>query len=113
MRKLQCAALVAAVALVPALAFASAITTTKTGKSGQPIPLIFLGNCQTHQLPGSAYGSALHGKVTVEKSTRDLCFKKDEPVLNFTYTSNPGYKGDDTATLYIYSDIQNYHIVVQ
>ena len=83
------------------------------GKSGQPIPLIFLGNCQTHRLPGSAYGSALHGKVTVSKETRDICFTKGEPVLSFVYTSNPGYTGDDTATLYIDSQIENYHVIVQ
>src|SRR4051794_11410858 len=101
MRKLQLAALAVAAALVPALALANAITTTKTGKSGQPIGLIYIFNCDTHQLPASAYGSALHGKVTTEKTTREACFNKGEAVLLFTYTSNPGYKGDDTATLYI------------
>src|SRR5439155_14512288 len=85
MRKLQFAALAAAVALVPALAFANAVTVTKTGKSGQPIGLIYIFNCQNHLLPGSAYGSALHGKVTVNKTTRDVCFGKAEPVLEFIY----------------------------
>ena len=64
-------------------------------------------------MPNSAYGSALHGTVKVEKSTRDVCFRKGEPVIAFSYTSNPGYKGNDTATLYIDSQIQNYPIVVQ
>ena len=113
MRKLQFAALAAAVALVPALAFANAVTVTKTGKSGQPIGLIFIFNCQNHLLPGSAYGSALHGKVTVNKTTRDVCFGKGEPVLEFIYTSNPGYKGNDQATLYIDSQLQNYPVIVQ
>ena len=113
MNRLQLAALVAAAALVPALALANAIPVTKTGKSGQPIGLIVIFNCETHLLPGSAYGSAVHGKVTVSKDTRDVCFKKDEPVLSFVYTSNPGYKGDDTASLYIYNEVQNYHLIVQ
>jgi hypothetical protein len=113
MRRLQFAALAAAVGLAPALAFANAVPVTKTAKSGQPIGLIYIFNCQTHLLPGSAYGSAVHGKVTVSKATRDACFTKGEPVLSFTYTSDPGYKGDDTASLYIGGEIQNYRVVVQ
>ena len=113
MNRLHRATLAVAIVLLPALVSAGGAPPVRTGKSGQTIPLIFIGNCQTHRLPGSAYGSAMHGKVVVTRSTLNTCSNKNEPVLLFDYVSDPGYKGKDQATLYIGRLIWTYDVLVQ
>jgi hypothetical protein len=91
----------------------TSLTSTINARSGQPAGLVMLFNCTSHILPGYADGSAAHGKVKAEKTTANVCGNPKEPVWEFTYTSNPGYKGDDEATLYVNGDVSSMKVVVQ
>ena len=91
----------------------TAITQTIYAKSGQPAGLVQFFNCINHLLPGSADGSALHGTVKAEKTTGNACGNPKEPVWRFSYTSNPGFKGEDKATIYFNGDVQTLAVVVQ
>src|SRR4051794_18430767 len=113
MMELHFAGVVAAAALVPALAMAAGPTTTYNAMSGVPIRLTIIGYCDTHILPGGIDAGALHGKVTITRTTANFCGNPKEPVYDFVYTSNPGFKGDDQVTFYLGSLITSVKVVVQ
>lgn len=114
MRTLHVAALVAAVALIPASGLAqTGLTETITARSGQPAGLVVYFNCVNHLLPGAGEGSALHGTVKATRTTRSACGNPKEPAWEFVYTSNPGFKGDDLATIYFGGEVQSMKVVVQ
>ncbi|MFO1183561.1 MAG: hypothetical protein U1E56_02085 [Bauldia sp.] len=72
-----------------------------TGRSGQPIIVGVVIDCTDHYLPSSASAAASHGTVAAEQRKIPACGKSDELAWIFTYTSEPGYRGDDGVTMYL------------
>ena len=87
-------------------------TMQSVAQSGKPTVVSVFFNCTTHFIP-SVSGSASHGTVTTDRSTRDgPCGNKAEPVLGVTYTSEPGYKGQEGINLF-FPGGQNSSITIQ
>jgi hypothetical protein len=68
-------------------------------QAGKPSPLVYAYDC-TRNIPISISGAAENGKVTVTTTKRNQCGHPDLEIYVLTYTSNPGFKGEDTLHIY-------------
>lgn len=81
-------------------------------QSGHPISIRTVFSCTRgnyHSVSGTAY----NGSVVTTHTTAPRCGKPSHPVTSLIYTSRPGFKGQDEATIYAEGVTDRVKIIVR
>jgi hypothetical protein len=78
---------------------ASAQERVYQAQSGRPISIRTVFSCTWGNYQ-SVSGTANNGSVVTTHTTAPRCGKPNHPITNVVYTSRPGFKGQDEATIY-------------
>ena len=84
---------------IAAASLGAATGQTRPAKSGQPIVIWNWFDCRMGDRLVPISGRAANGTVTVRQTTVYRCNRSDQPAVEVTYTSNPGFTGADTVQL--------------
>ncbi|MDR3374408.1 MAG: hypothetical protein P4L98_11830, partial [Ancalomicrobiaceae bacterium] len=69
-------------------------------KAGTPKTIRRIINCRFGTVDSSVSGIADHGTITVRTGTSNACNNPKQPTVFVIYTSNPGFVGHDTASVF-------------
>jgi hypothetical protein len=84
---------------ITAASFSAAAEQTRPAESGHPTVIWNWFDCRMGDRIVPISGRAANGTVTVRETTIYRCNRSDQPAVEVTYTSKPGFTGTDTVHL--------------